>query len=456
MSVASRKNKAGRIISYRARPQANGKDVKGFCKTFKVVDYATSAKAKKEANTYCDEIEKKLDGYRLEDEGLSKRITLHQALSEYWIDVGQHTNDEASLRNRINMLKRHKISSLSLAGLTVKDITNLKNELYEKKAASTVINDLSPISAAIKHAKAKHEMYYLTNVYSSVVMPSAAGNERDRRLDSSEKRRLLTACDRSGNEYLGEVVRLAFELGLRQKRLVELTWKQVDLKKKVVRFSRSVVAAAAGNKRIPPFAPMSVRAFNILTRMYERTGDGEYVFPTTQNAIKLAFNKAKRVAELSSKQGWETNFNFHDTRHEAISKMYEERFTDIQIMMFTGIRSAQTLIRYNQQSEKEMVAERQAARQKRLERARVRKGLAEPVKLTVDPVVQAKDRLKTMCMIHNCSFSEADNKVSIEAPTSMVFKKTNQASIVLEVNKAMAETIYSELYKIVAEGVVAP
>ncbi|MBL4774946.1 MAG: site-specific integrase [Mariprofundus sp.] len=330
------KKKDGKVIGYRAKPYWKGKALAGYSKTF-----PTKAKAK----AHIESVLTKVREGNLVDRRKSESITLHQALEDYWLEVARYQKSSESIMYRINVLKANPLASLPLSAVKTSDILNLQNKLLETKAPSTVISDLSPAGKAIDHAKVRHDMPYLVNPCDAVKAPAIGDNSRTRRLSQAERKVLLHGCHKSGNKYLLEVVLLAIELGLRRSKLVGLKWKQVNFKSKVVLYDGELVS----NKGVPPVAPFTKRMERIFLRMHKRTGNGEYVFPTTTNAIKLAFDKVKRTSNIE-------DFRFHDLRHEAISRMFDEGLEIVHIMLFTGIKSAQTLRRYIQPKEEAMVA----------------------------------------------------------------------------------------------------
>jgi len=326
----------GKIAGYRAKPFWKGKALAGHSKTFPT---------KKKAKEYVDAVLTKVREGTLVNRHVSESISLKQALEEYWGDVGQHKKGAVALKRRVDALKRNALASLPLSGIKTSDVLKFQNKLLATKRPSTVINDMAPLVSCINHARVKHDLYYLVNPCDNVKSPSTQGNARNRRLSSDEKRTLLSACYKSGNQCLLDVVQLAVELGLRQERLVGLRWNQVDFSKKVVRYELS----ASLNKGVPPVAPFTKKMERILLRMHGRTGAGEFVFDTSLTAIRSAFKKARNSSNIE-------DFRFHDLRHEAISRMFAEGLDQIDIMKITGIKSAQTLARYTHPTDEYLVS----------------------------------------------------------------------------------------------------
>lgn len=63
------------------------------------------------------------------------------------------------------------------------------------------------------------------------------------------------------------------------------------------------------------------------------------VFPVTSNAMRKAFNYARKKAGL-------THFRFHDTRHERISSLFEAGWAMPQVMAQSGHRDPKSVMRY--------------------------------------------------------------------------------------------------------------
>jgi len=81
------------------------------------------------------------------------------------------------------------------------------------------------------------------------------------------------------------------------------------------------------------------------------------VFPTTPNAVKLAFERAckracphikdfrhgrKKTCSCEGIQG----LRFHDLRHEATSRLFEKGLNPMQVASITGHKTLQMLKRY--------------------------------------------------------------------------------------------------------------
>ncbi len=79
------------------------------------------------------------------------------------------------------------------------------------------------------------------------------------------------------------------------------------------------------------------------------------LFPdVTRNALKLAFKRARLRAGIE-------DFRFHDTRHEATSRLVERGFSDAEVAAVTGHKSRAMLARYTHLRAKDLVQRLDAA-----------------------------------------------------------------------------------------------
>ena len=69
------------------------------------------------------------------------------------------------------------------------------------------------------------------------------------------------------------------------------------------------------------------------------TNQGDLVFPITANAIRLAWERVRRRADID-------DLHFHDLRHEAISRFFEMGLTTPEVALISGHRDMRMLFRY--------------------------------------------------------------------------------------------------------------
>jgi integrase len=67
----------------------------------------------------------------------------------------------------------------------------------------------------------------------------------------------------------------------------------------------------------------------------------ELVFPVTANAVRLSWARLRRKAGAA-------DLRFHDLRHEAISRFFEQGLSVPEVALISGHKDARMLFRYTQ------------------------------------------------------------------------------------------------------------
>jgi len=135
---------------------------------------------------------------------------------------------------------------------------------------------------------------------------------------------------------------------MRQGELLSLMWGNVDLETATAHLPMT----KNGEART---VPLSARAVAIL-RELPRSIDGS-VFPTTQNALKIAWQRALIRARKDYEKDCKTtgkeldpsflrDLRFHDLRHEATSRIAEKLSNILELASVTGHKDLQMLKRY--------------------------------------------------------------------------------------------------------------
>lgn len=90
--------------------------------------------------------------------------------------------------------------------------------------------------------------------------------------------------------------------------------------------------------------PLSSAAVSLLADAISRMDKGEKemngrLFPTTPVALRLAWDRLTKRAKV-------VDLNFHDLRHEAISRLFELGLTVPEVASVSGHRDMRMLFRY--------------------------------------------------------------------------------------------------------------
>lgn len=161
-------------------------------------------------------------------------------------------------------------------------------------------------------------------------------NVRDRVLSPEEFQRLLDAAP----GVLKAILLMAYDTGMRRGEILNLRWRQVDLRKGLIRLQGADTKTQEGR-----LVPLNARLTNLLKDAYHtsaRAASG-HVFHRQGQSIKDvrgAFARACRDAGL-------TDFRFHDLRHTAVTDMRRAGNDHLTVMKITGHRTLEVFQRYN-------------------------------------------------------------------------------------------------------------
>ena len=285
--------------------------------------------------------------------------TLADALDRY-DEIAQKNKGYAMEKVRIGVWKASKLAKRSIISLRSKDFDEYRDQRRADGISdATIRNDLYIIAAIFKHFD-----YGIPNPTIKTVKTLASAEKRDRRLSPLEQQYLLAQLDNTqcsdpkrANKWIPLVTRFAIETAARISEIVGkdktkdtpakpgLIWEYVDLDKAIAQ----LIDTKNGENRFVPLSPAAIeclkqaRALNPVLR--------GPVFPTTNSAIKQAWQRAKKraidqyKADGGSDEDFLYDFRFHDNRHEAASR-WARHFDIKQLQMVTGHKDIRSLMRY--------------------------------------------------------------------------------------------------------------
>ncbi len=298
----------------------------------------------------------------------AERTTLGEVIDRYISEVTPNHRGSDSESLRLKAMRRHALASRFLAALKPSDFAAYRDERLQgdsvngikKVKPATAHRELGLFQQVIDQARREWGIALADNPVRLVTRPRVQ-NARSRRLDAKEEEYLLgtmagsTGCDDDGklsggtrNPWIAPAVKFALESAMRQGEILSMQWPLVDL----VGCTAHLPMTKNGTART---VPLSSKAVKILQGL-PRSIDGR-VFPLTQNALKMAWQRAlsaarKNYQEDCKKAGTKpdtaflTDLRFHDLRHEATSRIAEKLSNILELASVTGHRDLQMLKRY--------------------------------------------------------------------------------------------------------------
>jgi len=205
-----------------------------------------------------------------------------------------------------------------------------------KRSPQTVRHYLMALSACMDHARRK-KRWIEKNPVSDIDAPPVSPG-RIRWLTTDERKRLLQACDKSGNPDLALIVRIALASGARQAEIMHLRWRMLDLAREFAFLPTS----KTGEPRVMPLpGPITDQ---LRARAKVRQIASDLVFPSPEDPnrprnIWQAWGVARKVAKLP-------DFRFHDLGHTAATDMLRAGVDSRIVATVLGYKSMNMMRRY--------------------------------------------------------------------------------------------------------------
>ncbi len=282
---------------------------------------------------------------KIETGELKPKFMFRDLNTKYYQDVGQY-NPSKSSRDWITgqyknfEMKFGALAQKSIYDITPKDLTVWRNKRSSEVSANTVLKEISHYSAMFTYAQ--KELFLIDeNPWMQITKPKKP-KARDRRIHPSEIDMILKALDyEKGNtpvlsqHYVAWGFLFAIETAMRKSELVSMV--KNDIYDGHVHIPKSKNGEARN-------VPLSEEAKALLELIKH---DGRKIIPQTINAFRLMWEKKKASIGLN-------DLHFHDTRHEAITRMVRVRKMPVEVLAkITGHKKIDVLVNtyYNPNAE---------------------------------------------------------------------------------------------------------
>lgn len=173
-----------------------------------------------------------------------------------------------------------------------------------------------------------------------------ANNEREIFLNPEQTQRLMEQLLKSQNSQLKFIVPIALMTGARKRELLDATWDQFDLERRIWRIPMS----KSGKAR---HVPLSLAVLSILAEV-PRFDDCPFVVPNPDTkqpytSIFRTWDRARRDAGLPL-------LRMHDLRHSMASNMVNSGRTIYEVAKVLGHAQIKTTTRYSHLSQETLLA----------------------------------------------------------------------------------------------------
>jgi integrase len=211
------------------------------------------------------------------------------ALDDYYSERGQYLTTADNCERHIGVLKNH-FHNQYVSHITPANVQSFVRARKESKIGNGTINrELAILSAALNHEVNEGRLLAAPRIKK---LP--APSPRKRWLDEKEEKKLLAECK---TPHLKAFAILALNTGQRPGAIENLTWFQVDMKERMIYFTRGVEAKE--NKGRADVA-MNQDVYALLKKLNKekKTSHVLEYMGNPAGCVKIAFRKACERAGL--------------------------------------------------------------------------------------------------------------------------------------------------------------
>jgi len=248
-----------------------------------------------------------------------------------------------------NLLANAEFVHRRLDQITPADIKAWRDARLQSVSPASVNREWNLLSGIFTHAIKEWDAPLRENPMHLAQRPKGKARERTRRWTQNDLDRLLQACNwdakakpQVGRDYVPWAVLLAIETAMRLGELCAIKVQDVHAEDRYV-FLRD---SKNGDART---VPLTKQAQQIFLHLIEGLGPDDNVFPLSSESLGLYFREKRNQAGLM-------DIRFHDTRHEAATRLSKKFANVLQLSAVTGHRSLQSLKRYYNPTAAELVA----------------------------------------------------------------------------------------------------
>jgi integrase len=269
-------------------------------------------------------------------------ITLVQAAERYLATKTRKRTIEAD-RRQLDLLKTEFGAETPLAEITASRISTYKAKrlsavrtigkgegVVERRLTAAAVN--RPLALLRHLLRLAHEEWGELDVVPKI-RTEKEPQGRLRWLTQEEATKLLSACKKSRNAALADLVEFSLFTGVRRGEALDLTWDRVDRARGVIRLELT----KSGRRRE---VPLSSNADTVLARRWTPEAKG-YVFRSRNwNSFRSAWESALVVAGIE-------DLRFHDLRHTFASWLVQRGRTLREVQEALGHQTITMTMRYS-------------------------------------------------------------------------------------------------------------
>jgi len=262
----------------------------------------------------------------VEDRSCLKQIHLSDLLIRYrdTVSIAKRGHDDVE-RWVIGHILRQPMAGRRLSELRSDHVQEWVDQRLTEITARSLKRQLSVLSHVFVVARRNWKLP-VGNPTRNLIIP-ASSPRRQRRLVAGEGALLHVELARTRNPYLLPILLIAKETSMRRGEIVNLKWADVGEDYLQIPISKN------GESRT---IAMSAKVKAVLLRVPQVD---DRIFPVSASAVTQAWRRLVKRAGIE-------DLNFHDLRHEAISRFFELGLSAPEVQSMSGHRDMRMLYSY--------------------------------------------------------------------------------------------------------------
>lgn len=259
--------------------------------------------------------------------------TFHDLFSMYYKSHGKDTKSKKYIREQLDSFEKRfgALTKKDITKITAQDLTHWRNKRQSEVSDGTVLKEISLYSAVFTYA---HKELFLidTNPFFGLKKPKKP-RSRNRRILQTEIEKIIAelkyeigTIPRSSSQYVAWGFLFAMETAMRRGEILSLR------KHNIYADHVHLSDTKNGESRDVPLTKQARALLALIQHNDDR------LIPVTENAFRLQFERSKARIGLNE-------LHFHDTRHEAITRLVNTRKVPVEVLAkITGHKTIKVLV----------------------------------------------------------------------------------------------------------------
>lgn len=267
------------------------------------------------------------------EKGIKPSFPFKQLCEKYYIERGSKLRSATMMRNKLDNIDHilGELATKSIYDFKPNDIVRWRNKRVLEVKSSTALREFAIFSSIFSYAQ--KELFIIENNVWTLVVKPLKSKPRNQRIYPEQQEQLLkgfkwdsTTTPVRVMDYVSWSMLFALETAMRKGEI--LSMKRSDIKDGFVHLPMT----KNGESRN---VPLSAEAKRLLALIPE---DQDIIVPVKEKSFRRTFYRVRGEVGLDE-------INFHDTRHEAITRMVKFRKLPVEILAkITGHRTIGILI----------------------------------------------------------------------------------------------------------------